>query len=258
MSQQPPQAGSPRQPPPRGFAAAQRYLIRSFLLNYRTRFLVLSQGLPSAPSKPRPNVPMATHELLLSVAGVVVDKWEKMSTWVLAALAAVSGVAVANYDKVAPIVGTGTVRAMWWLMLIMAFLHAAQRVATTFVQATEAGAKAGKDMGLELTHPDDLNAFLDGMVAAYPWFAAPMLRRMFDRMQRVGIAPFSKLVMNAAFTATLLASAQLLLGLTAIVVVAVSLYSTPVLPEAMPSASAPAVRSPAVRTPASSASSTGP
>lgn len=220
------QQAAPRQPPPsaRTFAQQSPYLHRSLEFTYRARFFLLSpKSLPPA-AKPRPNVPLATHELLLAMAGVIVEKWEKLAGWVLAALAAVSGLAVSNYEKVVAISGAGAVRNMLWLLLAAAILHALQKVFTTFVQSTEAGAKAGKAMDLDPMHPDDATALMAGMIAAYPPWPAKLLAWMFARMRRNGIAPFSKLVVYVAFGATACAGIQLLLGIAAIVVVALSLY----------------------------------
>lgn len=183
----------------------------------------LSPG-SDASSRPRPNISVVTHELLLSVAVVVVEKWEKVSVWVLAAFAAVAGLAISNYEKVTAIAGERTVRWLLWMLLAAALLHAVQKVAATFVQAMDAGHKASKAMALDPMHPDDLAALMAGMVAAYPRWPARLLKHLFDRMSREGLAPTTKMLMRVAFIATGCAALQLLLGMAAIIGVAMSLY----------------------------------
>lgn len=176
-----------------------------------------------APDKPRPNMPFVVHEMLVAVSGVIVEKWEKVSVWVLAAFAAVSGAALSNYSAVVERFGEGAVRHIWWSLLASTLLLAVQKGATTFVQAFEAGHKAGKAMDLDPMDPDDFQALKDGMVAAYPKWPGLLLARLFKRMETGGLAPMSKTLMRATFVAVACTSGQLLVGLVAIVRVGLSL-----------------------------------
>lgn len=198
------------------------YRINRFEFHYRGRVLIFPAPMPK--SEPRPNPEVLTHQMVITVAGVVTDKWEKPTAWLVAGFAAVAALSVSNFDKAVQLTSARTVYAVLVLFFLAVLAHVGQRIVSTIVQATVAGQEAGKELGIERLNHDELLLFMGGLVAAYPWPANLLLRKMFVKLLAKGPAHLNKLVMRVAMTAGGLAFMQVLLGLIAIAWVGFALH----------------------------------
>ena len=199
------------------------YRTGQFAFTYRGRFFVVPPRPPAAPPPKPTNIPLATHELVLAAAGVVAEKWEKFAAWVIAAFAAVSGLAVSNYDGAVKMTSPATVRWVLVLFFTAVVLHAIQKIAATIVQAGVAGGKAGKDMKLEL-QSSEVRPFLSSLVAVYPRPLSTLIAGTFSKMLTKGVTHVTSIMIRWALASAVLAVLQLLLGLVAMGVIGFTLH----------------------------------
>lgn len=199
------------------------YRMGRFEFHYRGRVLLVPADAPKS-QQPRPNVAALTHAMVLAIAGVVTDKWEKPAAWLVAGFAAVAALAVSNFDKAVQLTGAQTMYAVLVMFFLAVVAHVAQRFASTIVQASVAGYEVGKKVDIEKLFPAELDLLMGGLVAAYPWPANLIVRRMFAKLVAFGPEHINKLTMRIAMAASLAALVQVLLALVAIAWVGFSLH----------------------------------
>ncbi|MGJ7483738.1 hypothetical protein ACSFA2_00675 [Variovorax sp. LT2P21] len=207
------------------FDLAPPYRPGVFLFNYKARAFVLSPQQPASQehAEPRPNIPVATHQMIIGVVGTIAEKWEKPAAWLLTGFAAVVALIISNYDKAAGLLGARAVHAVVLLFFLTAVAHAVQQIFSTLLQAGVAGGKVGRELKLENVNEEELRQLMDGLVEAYPWPMKRFLRSKYDQLLEHGFAPFSKSMARMAATLVWSAVAQMLFGLVAVGIITWSL-----------------------------------
>ncbi|MDM0068369.1 hypothetical protein [Variovorax sp. J31P207] len=233
----------------RGGFTSPYYRAGCLSVAYRAPVARVPQPPPPAAPPPRPDLPTEVHALLCATAGVVTEKWDTYAAWIIAAFAAVAGLAVSNYDRAVELTNRSTVIAVLTLFIISVLLNAWQKWKTIRAQAMIAAGKAAQDPKLQLT-VEEKKQFVAAMSAAYPAIVARWLAPGLERARTEGVAYASKKMMSLSVGATTLGFVQLGLGVIAAAWIVIALMLTSSTPPSI------AMTTEAVKLPPSSPAAT--
>ncbi len=162
--------------------------------------------------------------MVLAIANVVVERWERATAWLLVGFSAIAGLAVSNLERSVQLTCKSTVYGVLVLFAIVVALQVFQRLCGLFVQAAAAGGEVGKKVELEKLAPAELDIFLQGMVDAYPWPGSILIQRMLVKLKERGPRYINRATMRRAMLSGVAGMLQVVAALCALAWIGFTLH----------------------------------
>lgn len=161
-------------------------------------------------------VALQSNKLLITIAGIMAEQWEKFTGWLVTGIAATLALIIANADKTTALLQVASVKYAIKIFIAILVVHAVQRILAIAIASGVAGfEKFQKPDGAVLDQRQALEV-IDTLEDAYFFPFSCMIHSMLRRVRKSELTHVGKRILRLALTSVLLAGVQVCLAVWAV------------------------------------------